>query len=69
MWDIEAGDRAMPGADRTAQQAPAQVAVGSVIRLHDAGGDRPRSVGARSAVIEGLLGRGLDLVSVPELSA
>jgi peptidoglycan/xylan/chitin deacetylase (PgdA/CDA1 family) len=49
-----------------ANVAPA--AAGSVILMHDAGGDRSQTVESLPRFIEHLLGRGYRLVTIDELS-
>ncbi|MET8249528.1 hypothetical protein ABZV31_37295 [Streptomyces sp. NPDC005202] len=51
-------DRSMPGADAVARIVLDQVAPGSIVLLHDGGGDRSQTVAALPAVIKGLLERG-----------
>ncbi|MFJ5265715.1 polysaccharide deacetylase family protein [Streptomyces sp. NPDC088387] len=68
MWDVEVDDWAMPGADIIAERALSQARPGSVILMHDAGGDRSQTVEALPAIIEGLLERGLKPVTIPEIA-
>lgn len=68
LWDAEAADWAMPGADVIARRILDQARPGSVILLHDGGGDRRQTVAALPAIIEGLLARGYQLVPVAGLA-
>lgn len=67
-WDVQADDWAMPGADYIAQRVLTEIQPGSVVLLHDAGGDRSQTVEALPRIVEGLLERGLDLITVPEMA-
>ncbi|GAA2905321.1 hypothetical protein Acy02nite_86280 [Actinoplanes cyaneus] len=69
LWDAEAADWAMPGADVIARRILDQARPGSVILLHDGGGDRQQTVAALPAIIEGLLARGYRFVPVSDLAA
>jgi peptidoglycan/xylan/chitin deacetylase (PgdA/CDA1 family) len=67
LWDVETADWAMPGADTISRIVLEQTRPGSVILLHDGGGDRSQTVAALPALIEGLLARGLRFVTADEL--
>ncbi|MFF5204985.1 polysaccharide deacetylase family protein [Streptosporangium sp. NPDC000396] len=67
LWDVEPSDWAMPGADVIAQRVLEQAQPGSVVLMHDGGGDRSQTVEALPAVIEGLLDRGHRIVPLTEL--
>jgi peptidoglycan/xylan/chitin deacetylase (PgdA/CDA1 family) len=67
LWDAEAADWAMPGADAIARRILDRARAGSVILLHDGGGDRAQTVAALPAIIEGLLVRGYRFVTVGAL--
>ena len=66
LWDVEAADWSMPGTDAIARAVLEQTRPGSIILLHDAGGDRSQTVGALPAIIEGLLERGFGFVHVDD---
>ncbi|WP_428963786.1 polysaccharide deacetylase family protein [Micromonospora fluostatini] len=68
LWDVEPFDWAMPGAETIARIVLDQTRPGSVILLHDGGGDRSQTVDALPAVIEGLLGRGYRFVPAGRLA-
>jgi len=67
LWDVDPGDWAMPGADAIARTVLDQTRPGSVILMHDGGGDRFQTAEALPAIIEGLLGRGYRFVRADEL--
>ncbi|MFL6130669.1 MAG: polysaccharide deacetylase family protein [Mycobacteriales bacterium] len=67
LWDVEAADWALPGADVIARRVLDQVRPGSVILLHDGGGDRSQTAAALPSIIEGVRARGLRFVLVEEL--
>jgi len=69
LWDVEAADWAMPGADVIARRVLDQARSGSIILLHDGGGDRSQTVAALPMIIEGLLERGYQFVRVADLAA
>ena len=66
-WDVDTGDWAsqLPAAIR--DRALAGVRQGSIILMHDGGGDRAGTAHSVSAVIEGLRRRGYELVTVSEM--
>lgn len=67
LWDVEPFDWAMPGADTIARIVLDNTRPGSVILLHDGGGDRSQTVAALPAIIEGLQARGYRFVLVDDL--
>jgi peptidoglycan/xylan/chitin deacetylase (PgdA/CDA1 family) len=67
MWDVEAEDWGMPGPDAIAGRVLENTRPGSVVLLHDGGGDRSQTVQALPAIIEGCLERGLAFVTLPDL--
>jgi peptidoglycan/xylan/chitin deacetylase (PgdA/CDA1 family) len=67
LWDVDAGDWAgPPAADITAKVTGATTA-GSIVLMHDAGGDRSGTVEALPDILENLLGRGFRFVTVADL--
>jgi peptidoglycan-N-acetylglucosamine deacetylase len=66
MWDVEASDWAMPGPEAIADRVLAKTQPGSIVLLHDAGGDRSQTVQALPAIIEGSLERGLRFVTIQD---
>ncbi|WP_380282672.1 polysaccharide deacetylase family protein [Kitasatospora purpeofusca] len=69
LWDVDAKDWSRPGPDVIAERVLGQVRPGSVILMHDAGGDRSQTVAALPAVITGLRARGYRIVGLDALLA
>jgi peptidoglycan-N-acetylglucosamine deacetylase len=67
LWDVDTGDWQLPGADLIRQQALRGARNGSIVLFHDGGGDRTQTTTALPAIIEGLLDRGMRLVTVTQL--
>jgi peptidoglycan-N-acetylglucosamine deacetylase len=68
LWDVDTGDWQLPGPDAIAAQAVRGARNGSIVLLHDGGGDRTQTTAALPATIEGLLDRGFRLVTVAKLA-
>jgi peptidoglycan/xylan/chitin deacetylase (PgdA/CDA1 family) len=66
-WDVDPADWSRPGAAVIAQRVLAAVRPGSIVIMHDGGGDRSESVEALGTIVPTLLGRGYHLVTVPQL--
>jgi len=58
LWDVDPSDWARPGAAVIAGRVLTQARPGTIILMHDGGGDRSQTVAALPLVIEGLLDRG-----------
>ncbi|MEH1102260.1 polysaccharide deacetylase family protein [Micromonospora sp. CPCC 205561] len=56
-WTVDPSDWQAPGADRIAAMVVAAVVPGSVVLLHDAGGDRQGTVDALHRILPDLAGR------------
>jgi peptidoglycan-N-acetylglucosamine deacetylase len=67
LWDVDVGDWAVPGTD-TVVAAATTATAGSIVLMHDAGGDRTQTVQALPVILGRLLDRGYRLVSIDELS-
>ncbi|MFE0106903.1 polysaccharide deacetylase family protein [Streptomyces sp. NPDC059009] len=67
LWDVAPDDWALRQADAIARDVLADVRPGSVILLHDGGGDRSPTVAALTPIIEGLLERGYTFVRADTL--
>lgn len=67
LWDVEPFDWQLPGAGAIARSVLTQVKPGSIVVIHDGGGDRSQTVEALSPIIEGLLARDYRFVRVDEL--
>jgi peptidoglycan-N-acetylglucosamine deacetylase len=69
LWDVAPDDWQLPGADTIAARVLDEARPGSIVLLHDSGGDRSQTVAALAPIIEGLLGRGFTFVPVDRLRA
>jgi peptidoglycan/xylan/chitin deacetylase (PgdA/CDA1 family) len=69
IWSYAPRDWEMPGASVIASRVLSNISHGSIILLHDGGGDRSQTVAALPTIIQGLQARGLRLVTVPQLLA
>ncbi|WP_405809342.1 polysaccharide deacetylase family protein [Streptomyces sp. NBC_01520] len=67
LWDVDPSDWSMPGAGVIARTVLEQTRPGSIILLHDGGGDRSQTVAALPMIIEGLLARGYSFALVDDL--
>lgn len=68
MWDVDARDWARPGPEQIAATVLEAAGPGSVVLMHEGAGDRGQTVEALPSIVEGLLERGLELVTVGELA-
>jgi peptidoglycan-N-acetylglucosamine deacetylase len=68
LWDVAPDDWAMPGVDSIATRTVDETTDGSIILLHDGGGDRSQTVAALPLIIESLLERGFQFVRVDDLA-
>jgi peptidoglycan-N-acetylglucosamine deacetylase len=68
LWDVDAMDWAMPGADTIAASVLGQVVPGSIVLMHDGGGDRSQTTEALPRIIEGLLEQEYRFARVDELT-
>lgn len=69
VWDVDAGDWAEPGVDAVVDGATGTATAGSIVLMHDAGGDRSQTVAALPRILRRLLDRGHRLVRVDRLGA
>jgi peptidoglycan-N-acetylglucosamine deacetylase len=67
LWDVDTEDYTKPGADAIARTALEGARLGSIILMHDGGGDRSETVAALPQIIRGLRAKGLRPVTVPQL--
>ncbi|MEU6895940.1 polysaccharide deacetylase family protein [Streptomyces sp. NPDC046557] len=67
LWDVAPDDWALRQADAIARDVLAEVRPGSVILLHDGGGDRSPTVASLPPIIEGLLERGYAFVRADDM--
>ncbi|SNS62411.1 Peptidoglycan/xylan/chitin deacetylase, PgdA/CDA1 family [Streptosporangium subroseum] len=68
LWDVEPCDWAMGGAAAIAGQVVDEADFGSVILLHDGGGDRSQTVEALPMILESMMARGCRFVTVDQLA-
>ena len=64
LWDNSPDDWRLPGAKVISERAISAAHNGSVILLHDGGGDRSQTVAALPVIIDGLEARGFRFVSL-----
>lgn len=67
LWDVEPFDWALPGAQVIADRVLADTQGGSIILMHDGGGDRSQTVAALPRILEGLLERGFEFSTMETL--
>ena len=67
LWSVDTGDYLDPGSEVIAERALDGVGPGSVILMHDGGGDRAETIAALPKIINGLRERHLQPVTIPEL--
>ncbi|MDX6324446.1 MAG: peptidoglycan-N-acetylglucosamine deacetylase [Nocardioidaceae bacterium] len=66
LWDVDTNDWSMPGSHAIAAAALAQARPGSIVLMHDGGGDRSQTVEALPRIIDGLMGRGFRFARVDD---
>ncbi|MFN2569370.1 MAG: polysaccharide deacetylase family protein [Candidatus Dormibacteria bacterium] len=64
LWSVDPTDWSRPGAGEIVRRTLSAVRPGSIILLHDAGGDRSQTVAALPAILDGLRDRGLTPVTL-----
>ena len=67
LWSIDTEDWQLPGSDAIVNTVLDQASNGSIILMHDGGGDRSQTIEALPHIITGLQQHGYRLVTVPEL--
>jgi len=67
MWDVDPQDWRRPGTKAIVRNVLRDVRPGSIVLLHDGGGDRTQTLQAVPWIIKGLRRRGFHLVTVPTL--
>lgn len=67
LWDVDTNDWRRPGASTIAARIVGQARGGSVVLLHDAGGNRQQTVAALKPTIRVLRRRGYQFVTLAEL--
>lgn len=69
LWNQDTLDWSLPGVDVIVENALANISSGSVILMHDGGGDRSQDLEALPQIIERLQSSGYQLVTISELMA
>lgn len=69
LWSVDTEDWRRPGARNIVDTAIKNADNGSIILMHDGGGDREQTIAALPKIIHGLRKRGYKLVTVPRLMA
>jgi peptidoglycan/xylan/chitin deacetylase (PgdA/CDA1 family) len=67
LWSVDTQDYKRPGVRTIVHAALRRARPGSIILLHDGGGDRTQTIEALPAIVHGLRSRGYRLVTVPRL--
>jgi peptidoglycan-N-acetylglucosamine deacetylase len=67
IWDVDPNDWAQPGSGTIYQRVVSNVEPGSVVLLHDGGGNRSQTVAALGPIISTLKDRGYELVTLSRL--
>jgi peptidoglycan-N-acetylglucosamine deacetylase len=68
MWDVDPQDWRRPGVEPMLQNMRANIGPGSVVLLHDGGGDRTQTIEALPVIIEELKAEGYMFVTLDQLS-
>jgi peptidoglycan/xylan/chitin deacetylase (PgdA/CDA1 family) len=66
-WTVDPKDWSRPGADKIARRVLKRVVPGSVILMHDGGGNRVQTIAALTTIIDGLRARGYTMVTLSRL--
>jgi peptidoglycan/xylan/chitin deacetylase (PgdA/CDA1 family) len=67
LWSIDTEDWKLPGADAIVKSVLDNASNGSIVLMHDGGGDRSQTIAALPRIITGLQQRGFKLVTVTQL--
>ncbi len=67
LWSVDSKDFERPGAARITRNVLSAAHAGSVVLLHDGGGERSQTRAALPAIVKGLRRKGYKLVTVPQL--
>jgi peptidoglycan/xylan/chitin deacetylase (PgdA/CDA1 family) len=67
LWDVDTEDYKLPGTPAIVQTVLSQAKPGSIVLMHDGGGDRSQTLAAVPQIIKGLRAKGFRLVTVPQL--
>jgi peptidoglycan/xylan/chitin deacetylase (PgdA/CDA1 family) len=67
LWDVDTNDWRRPGSGAIYARAVGSARPGSIVLMHDGGGDRSQTVAALPSIIKNLKNRGYGLVTVTRL--
>jgi peptidoglycan/xylan/chitin deacetylase (PgdA/CDA1 family) len=67
LWSLDTDDWQLPGVHTIVQRVLSGAKPGTIVLMHDAGGNRSETIAALPMVIRGLRQRGYKLVTVPQL--
>jgi peptidoglycan-N-acetylglucosamine deacetylase len=67
MWKVDPEDWSMPGSNAIISRVLSRASSGSIILLHDGGGNRSQTVQALPIIIESLLRRGFTFVTLQQM--
>lgn len=67
LWSVDPRDWSMPGTDAIIQNVLSSTKNGSIILMHDGGGDRSQTVAALPTIITTLQQRGFHFVTIPRM--
>jgi peptidoglycan/xylan/chitin deacetylase (PgdA/CDA1 family) len=67
LWSLDTDDWQLPGAKTIVHRVLSGARPGTIVLMHDAGGNRSETIAALPKVIRGLRRRGYKLVTVPQL--
>lgn len=67
LWDVDTVDWTRPGPDQIVSTAVSQASPGSIILMHDGGGDRGGTITAVPKIVKALRDQGYDFATVGDL--
>ena len=67
LWSVDSKDYERPGAEQIADGVVAAARPGSIVLMHDGGGDRTQTVAAIPKIVKRLRAKHYRFVTVPEL--
>jgi peptidoglycan/xylan/chitin deacetylase (PgdA/CDA1 family) len=67
LWDVDSQDYTRPGVRQIVRNVVSEVRPGSIVLMHDAGGDRSQTVAALPRIVRKLRRRGYTFVTVPRM--
>jgi peptidoglycan/xylan/chitin deacetylase (PgdA/CDA1 family) len=67
LWTVDTKDYSMPGTDKIVYTALSGARAGTIVLMHDGGGDRSQTLAALPRIVHHLRLKGYKLVTIPEL--